>query len=111
MFCLGVYTLLAQMLVMVFLLMLILLAGSVPVGLMLGAGSEWLLYGLTLLTGAVVAMQFIAVSLLMQLQGDSTGTAAGRVWLADHQDWPAKYRNSGRICRGDCSQRLPAKTL
>ena len=66
------------------LLLMGLVAWVARVCLMSAVGSEWLLYGLTLATGGVVAMQFIAVSRLFILKGASPGMAAGRVWLADY---------------------------
>ncbi|MEI6168501.1 MAG: hypothetical protein WCS52_15065 [bacterium] len=66
------------------LLLMGLVAWVVRVCLMNAVGPEWLLYGLTLATGAVVAMQFIAVSRLLTLKGAAPAVAAGRVWLADY---------------------------
>jgi spermidine synthase len=66
------------------LLLMVTLACVVPLCLMNRDGSEWMLYGLTLATGGVVAMQFVAVSRLFILSGAAPGAAAGRVWLADY---------------------------
>lgn len=66
------------------LLMMGVLAAFVPVCLLHAEGTEGLLYGLTLATGAVVAMQFVAVSRLFILKGAAPGVAAGWVWLADY---------------------------
>jgi len=75
---------LAWRVVVLCLLMMVVLAGMMPFCLMIAESSEWLLYGLTLATGAVVAMQFVAVSRLYILAGAPAGIAAGRVWLADY---------------------------
>ncbi len=75
---------LAWRVVVLCLLMLVVLAGGVQVCLGNAVTSEWLLYGLTMATGAVVAMQFVAVNRLSVLSGAAPGKAAGRAWLADY---------------------------
>jgi predicted membrane-bound spermidine synthase len=66
------------------LLMMGVLAGITQLCLMNAACSEGVLYGLMLAIGAVVAIQFIAVSRMFILKGEAPGMAAGRVWLADY---------------------------
>jgi spermidine synthase len=66
------------------LVLMVTLAGIVPLCLAGLNGSEWVLYGLTLTTGVVVAMQFVAVGRLFVLGGAEPGVAAGRVWMADY---------------------------
>ena len=52
--------------------------------IMSGTPPEWMLYGLTLATGIVVGMQFVAVSRLLAVVGIPQGEAAGWAWLADY---------------------------
>ena len=49
-----------------------------------GVPSEVLLYGLITAVGAVVGMQFVAVSRVLVLSGSGEGIAAGIVWLGDY---------------------------
>lgn len=66
------------------LLTMTLLAVVVWWSLVAGVPSELLLFGLVAAVGAVVGMQFVAVSRLLVLTGSAEGAAAGIAWLADY---------------------------